>query len=197
MRRRDATNIVRAALLPYCLLLLSCQPPQGVLLPLAQEGVKLSTTRYANDTAEAASGDLSIKVFGEWEKPGTYYLTFIIQNTSERVVNLDFETIELVNRSGTKTLLAGLGEKQNLNDARQFNLYTSNPASNTAPTATLAAREHKVFDAVYGYAPEAKAGVVIGERMTLRFAPATRAGDAAAKILFTFNCAEQPGAGAG
>lgn len=194
--RRDTKIIVRAALLVCCSLLVACQPARGVLMPLAQDGVKLSATRYANDTAEAASGDLLIKVFGEWENPNNYYLTFVIQNTGERVVNLDFKTIELVNRSGTKTMLLGLGEKQDLNDVRKFNLYTANPASNTAPTATLAAREQKVFDAVYGYAPEAKAGVVLGEQMTLRFALPARAGDAATNILFTFNCAETPGAGA-
>lgn len=196
MRRRDRAGIVRAALLVYCSLLLSCQPPEGVLMPVAQDGVKLLTTRYANDTAEATSGNLSIKVFGEWENPDNYYLTFVIQNTSERAVTLDFKSVELANNNGTKAVLAGLGEKQNLNDARKFNIYTANPASNTAPNATLAAREQKVFDAVYGYAPEAKAGVVAGEKMTLRLTPSAHAGAATAKIVFTFNCAEKPGAGA-
>jgi hypothetical protein len=194
--RRVMARTLRACLLVYCTLLLSCQPPQGVLMPLAEDGVKLSTTKYANDTAEATGGTLVVKVFGEWEKPDNYYLTFVIQNTGERAVSLDFKNVELVNGSGTKAVLAGLGEKQSVSDSRKFNLYTANPQSNTAPTATLAAREQKVFDAVYGYAPEAKTGVVFGERMTLRFAPSAHAGGATPKISFTFNCAEKPEAGA-
>lgn len=197
MTRRDrAAIILRAALIIYCALFVSCQPPQGILLPVAQDGVKLSATKYPNDTAEATGGDLVVKVFGEWENPDNYYLTFVVQNTSERAVSLDFKTVELVNNSGTKAVLAGLGEKKNLADARKFNLYTLNPSSNTTPTATLGAHEQKVFDAVYGYAPEAKAGVVFGEKMTLRFAPHAHAGGAAVAIVFTFNCAEKPGTGA-
>jgi hypothetical protein len=187
---------VRAALVVYCALLLSCQPPQGILMPLAQDGVRLSNTKYANDTAEATGGALTVKVFGEWENPDNYYLTFVVQNTGERALSLDFNTVELTNQSGTKAVLAGLGEKRNLQDARKFNLYTINPKSNTDARATLAAREQKVFDAVYGYAPEAKAGVVFGERMTLRFAAPAHAGAATPKIVFTFNCAEKPATGA-
>lgn len=194
--RRDKTAILRVALLLYSLLLMSCQPTQGILRPSAQEGVKLSTTKYPNDTAEATSDNLVIKVLGEWENPDNYYLTFVIHNTSERAVSLDFKTVELANSSGTTAMLAGLGEKQNLNDARKFNLYTANPSSNTAPVASLAAHEQKVFDAVYGYAPEAKAGVVAGEKMTLRLTPPGPAGGSAARIVFIFSCAEKPGAGA-
>lgn len=196
MLRRGKASVVRACLLISCTLLLSCQPPQGILMPIAQDGVKVSTTKHANDTAEVTGGNLVVKVYGEWENPDNYYLTFVIQNTGERAVSLDFKTVELVNNSGTKAVLAGLGEKQNAGDARKFNLYTANPQSNTAPTATLGAREQKVFDAVYGYPPEAKTGVVFGERMTLRFAPSAHVGSATPKISFTFTCAEKPKAGA-
>lgn len=195
MKRHTTRLAPLAALLICCLTQTSCQPPHGVLMPVGQAGAKLSTTRYVNDTAEVSSGNLVIKVFGEWESPDSFYLTLAVENTGGQPVSLDFKAVELINSRGAKATLAGLGERQSFDDARRFNLYTANPRSNTDPSVTIAAREQKIFDAVYGYRPGRESDIVVGEAVSLHV-PSAADGSAAGKIVLTFKCAEMPGGAA-
>ncbi|MCA1592077.1 MAG: hypothetical protein LC754_05390 [Acidobacteria bacterium] len=97
------TGGIRAArlarVLVCCLFLTACQPEGGDLLPLAQEGVRIRSTKYKKDVvAQVERNEVTINAHGQWSvmRHATDF-KLEITNAEDTAIAVNFKEALLVN----------------------------------------------------------------------------------------------------
>lgn len=92
-------------------LVLGCQPEGGELLPINNEGLEITSSRFENDTAVINDNGFEIKVFGSWD--GRAKVRVIIENNSGNSVRFDFNKSIVLDSRGEKINIDSIYEDKN------------------------------------------------------------------------------------
>lgn len=93
------------ALVACCLVLTACPPEGGELVPLAQEGAQLLTTKFSNDTISITREQVNIKAHGFWSIADSRTSVILdISNLNAEALMVDFNRFELQNSESKEKL---------------------------------------------------------------------------------------------
>ena len=80
-----------AIFLLFFVLILGCQPSGGELLPIGDNGVQITSSRFENDTVVISQNDITVKCYGSWDGNGNFDLRVIVTNSSAKTISIIFD----------------------------------------------------------------------------------------------------------
>lgn len=90
------------------LMVLGCQPEGGELLPIENGNIRISSSRFENDTAVVEDKNFKITIYGTWD--GRAKVRAVIENIGEDNVRIDFNSSKILDSSGEDVKIDSIDE---------------------------------------------------------------------------------------
>jgi len=97
----------------FFLLVLGCQPSGGDLIPIAGEGIEITTSRFENDTVMITDNGLTLKFYGSWGGGDGVVLRVLVKNETGKTVKINFDNFLLENGKQKRETVSSVIDKTN------------------------------------------------------------------------------------